>query len=555
LIECQDVIKIFRDPETKARIAALRGIDLQINRGELISIIGPSGSGKSTLISLIAGLEPVSSGKIWVDSYEISKMDQDELLDYRLSTVGLVHQFPERTLILNASLKDNLLFASSLSSKNMSENKARNKEILTNLGIDHLERRLVNNLSGGEMIRAAIAFMLAKKAPLLLCDEPTGQLDSKNSMIVKDLLKKISKDYNTTILVVTHDKSFLEGVDRTCEIHSGRVSSMIAVDEHLSANKETFPLKYPSQIDSSQNVRIPNTIYNLLRLNKQVIFEVTEDSAVAIKHPKNLEPIKIKPQKEIKRKKLVINPLPSDYFTNQEVKILLRNTSKIYGSANVEVHALSDVDLDFFAGELAFIIGPSGSGKTTLVKLLTGMEPCSNGSINVFDFKLSTLSDKERAKFRRKMIGIVSQQGNLHPHLQVKENIFIKDIFSNKTIKSDDYQEQIEQNLEDFQIEHRINSYPLEISGGELQRASLAIAKYHSPEILIFDEPTANMDGELAEEVMEHLYSIHENSNNTMLITTHDTSIIRNGSRVIHLKDGTIDQDGLATMVEEKAGR
>ena len=98
------------------------------------------------------------------------------------------------------------------------------------------------------MIRTAIGFMLAKNSPLLLCDEPTGQLDTANSENIKNLLKEITREYQTTVLVVTHDMRFLKGVDRTCEMHSGRVSSLVTADENYALNQETFPLKFQSQI-------------------------------------------------------------------------------------------------------------------------------------------------------------------------------------------------------------------------------------------------------------------------------------------------------------------
>ncbi|MHA1356098.1 MAG: ATP-binding cassette domain-containing protein [Candidatus Heimdallarchaeota archaeon] len=115
MIECNDVIKIYTDQETKSRIAALRGIDMSIGRGELVSIIGPSGSGKSTLIKILAGIEAISSGEVIVGGHLLANMTIKELLRYRLKNVGLVHQFPERTLFLGGTIADNLTFSSSYS--------------------------------------------------------------------------------------------------------------------------------------------------------------------------------------------------------------------------------------------------------------------------------------------------------------------------------------------------------------------------------------------------------------------------------------------------------
>ncbi|RLI70509.1 MAG: hypothetical protein DRP02_07540 [Candidatus Gerdarchaeota archaeon] len=552
MIDCYDVIKIYANPETNVRIAALRGIDLNIKKGEVVSIIGPSGSGKSTLIKILAGMESISSGEVFVEQYELGALSDKELLEYRLRMVGLVHQFPERTLFLTGTVFDNLLFASSLQSASKKENKLHAKEILESLGIDHLTHRRVSSLSGGEMIRTAIACMIAKNAPLLLCDEPTGQLDSENTEIVKKMLREIARDFGTTVLVVTHDIRFLKGVDRFCEIQSGRVSALMHTLEDLRFYEQTFPLKFKSQIDSSQNVRIPNQIYRVMQLKNQVEFELHEDSTVVLKHPEGIPPKKATHQEVRKQKFLEIKTLPRDYFATKTITVALRNVSKVYGSRNNPVHALSKVSVDIHEGEMVFIIGPSGSGKTTAVKLITGIEPVSSGTIKILNYELQKMNESQRSRFRRENIGIVSQQGDLHPYITVAENLFLKDLLSGKTIKPQQLPvEQIDSFFEPFQITHRKDSFPLEISGGELQRASLAIAQYGSPELLILDEPTANMDAELAEIAMNQLYQFHHQQKKTLIITTHDINLVRDGTRVIELVDGKVNQDGLAYAIEK----
>ncbi|NHJ86867.1 MAG: ATP-binding cassette domain-containing protein [Asgard group archaeon] len=551
MIECYDVIKIYSDEEEGTKVAALRGIDLNIKEGELVSVIGPSGSGKTTLIKILAGIENISSGEVIVDGKDLTMLKNRDLLKYRLNTIGLVHQMPERTLFLSGTVMDNLTFSASLYSKDHSYNKTNNKLILEQLGIDHLADRRVSFLSGGEMIRTAIACMLAKKTKVILCDEPTGQLDSVNTEIVKSLLRKISHDFKTTVLVVTHDLRFLKGVDRTCEIHSGRVSSLYNLEELERQSFSDYPIEYIAQIDSSQSVRLPDTIYNLLRLRKSLKFSINEDATIIIKHPEGLEPEKSGVLERKKRKTLKISDLPEDYFDNKDIDINLNNVSKIYSARKLKVPALTDVTLKFYNGEFAFIIGPSGSGKSTLIKIMTGMEPLTNGEITITDTNLNKLDDGQRALFRRMHFGIVSQQGDLHPTITVMKNLFLKQIIEGNYINLKKYPKtNIDNILEKFQITHRQNSYPLEISGGELQRASLAVAQFDNPSILVLDEPTANMDSELAGIVMDNLYSLHSKLNCTLLITTHDISLVRDGTRVIELQDGKIIHDGLAYMEE-----
>ncbi len=551
MIDCKDVIKIYTDPNTKLRVAALRGIDLQIQQGEIVSIIGPSGSGKSTLVKVLAGIEAISSGEVCIGDYNLGKMTADELLEFRFSNIGFVHQFPERTLFLSSTVIDNLNYSASLSSKNHEENRARNLNILVKLGISHLENRQVRFLSGGEMIRTAIASALAKQVPILICDEPTGQLDSDNTEKVKELLLQVSREFGTTVIVVTHDKSFLTGVDKTCEIQSGRVSSFYSADES-SLKKDDYPLEFISQLDSSQNIRIPKAVSQLLQLTKNVKISVTDDAQVTLIHPEGIPPKKIDKKDMYKQKILQITPLTKKYTKKKDVAVKLTKLSKIYQTRSTEVQAVTNIDLTIYTGEMIFIIGKSGSGKSTLIKILTGMEDSSSGEVAVLDQQIDLLSDAERARFRRENIGIVSQQGDLHPDITIKDNLFLREILSGERIILDKYpQEKLLDILSSFQIEHKESSLPFEISGGELQRASLAIAQFNAPKMLILDEPTANMDSELAEEVMTQLYNIHKQLPVTLIITTHDINLVRDSIRVVQLKDGKIEKDGIAKLLIE----
>ncbi|MHA1221445.1 MAG: ABC transporter ATP-binding protein, partial [Candidatus Heimdallarchaeota archaeon] len=223
MISCRDLIKIFEDEEHGMRIPALRGCDLIVNKGEIVTVVGPSGSGKTTLINILAGLETFSSGECIVGGRDLQLMSQDMLNNFRLTTIGLVDQFPERTLFLDATVEENMDLSTSLGFGDTQELDERNQLILEKLGIDHLANRRVRVLSGGEMIRTAIACALAKNVPILLADEPTGQLDSMNTEKVKTLLREIATTFGTTILVVSHDPRFYDGVDKSCEIRDGRV--------------------------------------------------------------------------------------------------------------------------------------------------------------------------------------------------------------------------------------------------------------------------------------------------------------------------------------------
>ncbi|HUT79709.1 MAG TPA: ATP-binding cassette domain-containing protein [Candidatus Bathyarchaeia archaeon] len=548
MISCRDLIKIYEDEEQNIRIPALRGCDLLIDPGEIIAIVGPSGSGKTTLINILAGLIKLSSGECVVNGQELGDLNQNALNRFRLHNIGIVDQFPERTLFLDVTVEENMTFSTYLTSGDSEEELDRNYTIRKNLGIDHLAKRQVRYLSGGEMIRTAIACALAKKVPILLCDEPTGQLDSKNTEKVKALLREVAKSFGTTVLVVTHDPRFFDGVDKSCELRDGRVTSMVSTEEQkLFGNKSSFPVKFRAQIDSSNNIRIPDLVMQSLKVKKELDIFLEKNGYISLANPKGLKPKEVTLKKiEIRRKILELKPLPKNYSKDKDPLIKISNLSKIYQSRGIEVQAISGIDLTIYRNELLFVVGPSGSGKTTLIKLLTGLENTTTGTIILDGTNFNNLTNAEKADFRREKMGLVSQQGNLHPFLTIDDNFLLKDIISLKKLKTKEIEGLNDESLKKFQIEHRRNHFPLEISGGELQRATLAIATSNYPPIVILDEPTANFDSELAKQAMDEIYKMYKTTETTIVIATHDISIIRDGFRVVELTDGHIVRDGIA---------
>ncbi len=550
IIKCKDLIKIYKDEEKKFNVPALRGCDFDVKEGELVSIIGPSGSGKTTLVNILAGLNSPSSGIVEVAGYHLEQMKPNSLNIFRLVKIGLIDQFPERTLLLNVTVDDNMDFTRSLLNKKTMKSQSSNQEILEMLGISHLCKRVVATLSGGEMTRVALACALAKNVPILLCDEPTGQLDSGNTEKVRETLRKITLNIGTTIVVVTHDVQFLEGVDRTYEIRDGRLSSVLTAEERVIIGQQPkFPLNFKGHIDSTRTIRVPDLVFKTLKLSDVGEFSLKKTGEVDFRNPDGLTPEKIF-LKEVKerRKILTVKPLPEDYDKGKNPIIKLKGIFKIYPTEGGALDALSDINLTIFEKEIVFIVGPSGSGKTTLIKLISGMVPITKGSLKILGKDFAKLSDKDRAIMRRDHMGLVAQQGSLNPYLRVDENLFLKEIYrGTKIVDDDEFEEKRKKLLFDFQITHRQNAYPLEISGGELQRASLAIAMNDIPQILLLDEPTANLDSELAEQTITLLFAKCTEMGITTIISTHDINLLRKGLRVIELMDGKIYRSGIVS--------
>ncbi len=219
LIETKHLIKDYTKP---TRLRVLHGIDIQLERGSFSSLIGASGSGKSTLLHVLGALDRPTEGEVIFDNTQISRLTDDELSDFRNSKVGFIFQF--HYLLPEFSVLENVLIPNMIQTDTESpEVLERATELLEYVGVGHILNKSAGNISGGEQQRTAIARALINQPDLILADEPTGNLDSVNSEKVLDLLRKINRELNTTILLVTHDASLAEKTDRIIELKDGLI--------------------------------------------------------------------------------------------------------------------------------------------------------------------------------------------------------------------------------------------------------------------------------------------------------------------------------------------
>ena len=213
-LEVSDVKKSYG--EGGSYIQVLRGVSLQVKQGDMCVIQGTSGSGKSTLLNCIGGLDTIESGSIKVDGTEIAGMKADELSDYRRDYLGFIFQF--YNLVPNLTVRENIQVCEYLTDQPLNMD-----ELLEILGLTEHQNKFPAQLSGGQQQRCAIARALIKNPKLLLCDEPTGALDSKTSRDILILLEKINATYGTTMLIVTHNNSIKNMVDQVVIVKDGQI--------------------------------------------------------------------------------------------------------------------------------------------------------------------------------------------------------------------------------------------------------------------------------------------------------------------------------------------
>ena len=228
IVELKDVSRVYRNGDHEQR--ALDHVDLSLEEGKFIVVLGPSGAGKSTLLNLLGGLDSPTEGTITVDGRDISTLTENELADYRAETVGFVFQsynlIPTLTVIENVALV-----------KEIAKNPLSSHDMLREVGLaDHMHQ-FPSELSGGEQQRVSIARALAKNPRILLCDEPTGALDSETGVMVLKLLLSMARDMNKTIIIVTHNQNIAKMADVVIRVKNGKIRSCEEQEAPLSAEE------------------------------------------------------------------------------------------------------------------------------------------------------------------------------------------------------------------------------------------------------------------------------------------------------------------------------
>lgn len=221
LISCDSLVKIYKTDEVE--VMALQGLELEVKQGELMAIIGKSGSGKSTLLNMLGGLEKASAGKLYVNGRDLFVMSEKELVNYRKYTVGFVWQKSARNLFSYMTVLENI----EAPMYNQDKHKCREwaLTLLERVGLSHKADVFPDQLSGGEQQRVAIAVALANRPQILLADEPTGAVDSKTSNMIQDMFRSLNEEMGITIIIVTHDISLANKVNRVVMISDGKIGT------------------------------------------------------------------------------------------------------------------------------------------------------------------------------------------------------------------------------------------------------------------------------------------------------------------------------------------
>jgi ABC-type lipoprotein export system ATPase subunit len=521
-VSLNDVFRVYSTPEGDA--AALQGLTLSIREREVVVVVGPSGSGKTTFLRLLAGLDRPSAGSVRVFETEISKLGARKLAGYRAREVGYVDQHYTRFLAPELSAQEIDGLRLGLLGTSRLARRRRTRDLLESVGLAEKADARPAELSGGEQQRIAVCAAVAHRPRLLLADEPTGELDAENAVIIYDLIATLARESGSTVLVVSHDPTSARIADRAVSIRDGRVS------------EETSPRRPGDEsivIGRGGWLRLPEELLSRAGIRSRAVATLVERGITISGVGDPASPSKTQAGS-------TAVPAPSRVSPLGTVAVL-RGVSKRWASSRTPV--FKSLDASFEAGALHAITGPSGSGKTTLLHLLAGLDLPSTGEICVRDVALSELERGARADFRREHIALVTQESMLVPFLSASENVS-----ASYAIRGGDARDQnVAAALVAVGLRDRMTQRVSRLSAGEQTRVAIARALAVRPALLLAHEPTARLDQSNAIEIVRLLLELARQTRAAVLCATHDPVVIEHADAELSL-DGRLSHERVKGM-------
>ena len=285
IIQCENLVKIYKTKDLE--VLALQGLEINIAKGELMAIIGNSGSGKSTFLNMIGGLDRPSAGRLIVDGKDLFKLNERELVEYKRSTVGFVWQNNARNLVPYLTAAQNVQLPMMFNSER--KRRERAQELLELVGMAHKKDRKLNQLSGGEQQRIAIAIALANNPKILLADEPTGSVDAKTGNYILDVFRELNSA-GLTVVIVTHDRMLSKKMNRVVAIRDGKTSSEMILKQSYAERLDAIGMfdevhnEY-AVLDKAGRVQIPREYLEKLGVKGNKVTIEMEDGRIVIGAP------------------------------------------------------------------------------------------------------------------------------------------------------------------------------------------------------------------------------------------------------------------------------
>jgi len=494
-VDCHDLFKVHRTPEGDA--AALQGLSLQVDAGEVLTVLGPSGAGKSTLLRVIAGLDVPSAGSAHVLGHDLARLSARRRARLRRDLIGFVGQDSAGALPPDLTIAGAVALPLALRGQGGTGSRGRAADLLRRVGLgDRMDARPAE-LSGGERQRAVVAAGLAHGPRLVLADEPTGALDAATAQSVLDLLVAIAAEEGATVLLVSHDLAATRVADRVVRIRDGRVS-----EESLGGEQAVV-------VGRGGWLRIPQPLLAGAGIASRARVRLV-DGAVTLQAPEGSHAAPAaSPSRAGDPEAGLAGPA-----------VRLAAVAKGYDSGHARREVFAGFDADFAAGAFTVVTGRSGSGKSTLLRLVAGLERADAGSVRVGDDELAVLDREGLAALRAGGIAVVDQDPALAGVLTAEELVAAP--LQAADTPDVEAREIAGAWLARVGLAARARQRAGRLSAGERQRVAIARALAAGRGLLLIDEPTARLDEQAARDAGLLLAAAAREHGATVIAATHD---------------------------------
>ena len=506
-IEARDVFRVYSTPEGDA--AALQGLSLAVEEGEQVAILGPSGAGKTTFLRILAGLDRPSAGIVRVFDTNVAELRGRHLAAYRSRTLGYLDQHYSDALAPELTARELVAMRPLLLGDERCSALTRADALLEQVGLGGRREAYPHELSGGEQQRVAVAAALAHRPRLLLCDEPTGELDAANARVVYELIADLGRADGCTVVLVSHDAASTKRADRSIRIRDGRVSEEALRDgggEGMIVVGRGGWLRLPEELLQRAGIaRHASARFERGHIRVEPVEGSVTDGDGA------------RPEASPAATVADDRPPGSEVASTEAV-------TKSHGHGHAATTALAPVTASFESGRVYAVTGPSGSGKTTLLHVLAGLELPTSGHVEVLGTSIAELQRAERARFRADHIAVVAQEIGLIPFLSARQNVELG-LALRRGVRPGDADAALEA-LAAVGLSERAEQRAGRLSTGERVRVGIARGLVVRPSLLLADEPTARLDQANALAVSILLANLARDAGIAVLCATHDPLVI-----------------------------
>ena len=542
LITLDRVYKLYRVADTG--VAAIAGVSLDVAKGEFVTIVGPSGAGKSSILNLVGGIDRATAGVVSIDGQDLGRLSDADLTEYRRRMIGFVWQGSARNLVPYLSAENNIDLPMALVGTPPVARSIRIRELLELFGLTHCAERLPETLSGGEQQRVAVAVALANQPAILLADEPTAEIDAAAAESVIDAFRSAASSFQTTVVMVTHDRIAAAKSDRIYRLIDGRLRAsphLTRVDERggLTLPEEAARLFAARDVEvevEQDEIRIRDT-YSAAGGDTGVgVMALASD----LKRGgiSRSEPMPFFPSPAARA--VEGGNAPAKTSTDARTPLLAGVDLVRTFPGPPQTHALRGVSLSVWPGDFLVLMGPSGSGKSTLLGLLAGLDRQDAGRVEwegtPIEGSLSGLPDDQGTR-----VGIVFQSFGLVPWLSALENVELPLLAASSS--RDDAIDLADRWLGRLGLGDRLEHRTFELSAGQQQRVAVARALATTPSVVLADEPTADVDAEARDVIFSALGEVTDRGG-AVIVATHDPSTLRHANRAVLLRDGRVETEG-----------